>query len=77
MKFKPVFRWNGISIYRLFRIIGIRGSVGDGSGGYSWKLSFALSTRPRICVMRSYCAWVIYIIFIRIGFQKSYGGIHV
>lgn len=75
MKLNFVFRWDGVSIYRLLRVMGIRGTLGD-AGGYSWKLSLALTTRPSFKVIRSYCAAVIYIGFLRIGYQRSYGGIH-
>lgn len=76
MKFKAVLTWDEVSIYRLFRIMGTRGIVGDGTG-YSWKLAFAITTRPKVCIIRSYHAWVVYFIFLRISYHRSYGGMYV
>lgn len=76
MKIKPVFRWDEVSLYRLFRLMWTRGKVGDGRG-YSCKLSFALSTRPSVQLIRAPRRWVLYLIFLRIAFQRDFGGIHV
>lgn len=77
MKLKLVMRWDEVSIYRLFRIMGTRGSVGDGNG-YSWKLGVALITTPSFQLIRSpKSSWVWHFAFFRISYHRAYGGIFV
>lgn len=74
MKFQPVFRKDG-RLIRLFRVMWIRGHVGDGVG-YSVKLSIGLY--PRLLKFeRGWEEWRLWIAGLRIHAQRSYGGIHV
>ena len=75
MKIKLVMRWDEVSIYRLFRLMGNNGVVGN---GYSWKLGFALTTRPSFRFIQSpKFSWVIYFLIFRISYHRAYGGIFV
>lgn len=48
-------------IYRICRVVGVKGNIGDGQG-YSWKLSFSVKKQwPFLCIK----------------LHKSYGGIYV
>jgi hypothetical protein len=74
------FRWVGKldiqgRILRLFRVMWIRGTVGDGHG-YSAKLSLAL--RPALFGFhREWQQFFVTVLGVRVHFQRSYGGIHV
>jgi len=76
MKVKPVFRMAGTDwLFRLFRVTWTRGTVGDGTG-YSCKLSLGLY--PRIAgFIRGWNEWRLYVLGLRIHFQRDFGGIHV
>jgi hypothetical protein len=79
MKFKLVMRLDRRNrIYRLFRVMWIRGRVGDGKG-YSVKFSVALEPRI-VSVRRNAIHWpdvIVTILGVRIHYQRSYGGLHV
>lgn len=74
MKLKGVFKRDR-QLFRLFRLLWVRGQVGDGKG-YSKALSFALC--PKLFTWkRGENSWILYIFGVRIHSQKSKGGIHV
>lgn len=76
MKFKWVGSWDSQSRnLRLFRVMWVRGRVGDGKG-YSVKLSVAL--RPTLfAVRREFEALRVTLLGVRVHYQRSYGGLHV
>lgn len=76
MKAKWIMTADGTQrIIRLARVVWTNGTVGDGSGGYSVKLTFALA--PRLFrFSRQYDGWFLTIAGIRIHYARSYGGIY-
>jgi len=83
MRFKAVFRRDGIQgIYRLFRLVWVRGRPGfpapgkAHSLGYSAKLSFALSKKP-FGWSRTGNNWKLHVLFVRVHYCRSYAGVMV
>lgn len=61
-------------IVRLFRVIGTVGTVGDGKG-YSTKFSVGLA--PVLFGLdREYQGWTLFVLGVRLHWQRAYGGIH-
>lgn len=77
MTFKSVFTWDRQRLkVRLFRLLWIVGTVGDGSDGYSNKLSVAIC--PAILGFeRGYNEWRLSVLGLQIHRVRSYGGIIV
>lgn len=75
MQIKFVNRYSPTErIYRLFRIMWVRGTVGDGRG-YSAKLTFAIT--PDLFRFRFLGADLYLVfLFVRIHYERSYGGTH-
>lgn len=76
LRFKPVMRWDRRErVYRLFRIMWVHGRVGDGNGGYSAKLSAALT--PRVVGFRRGSMhrpdWTVIVLGLRFHYQRAYG----
>lgn len=69
-------RWDSTQkLFRLARFVWQRGTVGDGSGGYSAKFTVGLT--PRLfCFGREYAGWRLALCGLRLGYQRSYGGIY-
>lgn len=74
MKLKLVFRRDRWLI-RIVRVMWIRGTVGDGLG-YSAKLSLGLYPRW-FAFVRGSNEWRLYLLGLRLHFERAYGGIHV
>lgn len=75
MRVKSVFRKaSDERLIRLFRLMWIRGTVGDGKG-YSAMLSFGLSPRL-IAFQKGWHEFRVWLLGVRIHYQRSYGGIH-
>ena len=80
MRCKWIFR-RDCRLVRICRIMWDRGTVGDGKG-YSAKLTLGLYPRlwgwrhgrPYACPGSE---WMLYFLFLRIHYQRAYGGIYV
>lgn len=80
VRFKWVLTWSPPERKaRLFRIMWMRGRVGDGNGGYSAKLSLAICLRPSniLNFSRGPFEWRLSLLGLHVHLQKAYGGIHV
>lgn len=76
LRLKTVFRRDEIQChFRLFRVLWERGEVGFGNGGYSAKLSVALTPRLWRFSRNESHDLLITILGLRIGYTRSYGGI--
>ena len=76
MKIKRVTRYDPTQRkFRLFRLLWVRGTVGDGSGGYSAKLAIAL--RPVLFRWQTDVAgeWRLVLLGLDIHHRRSYGGV--
>jgi hypothetical protein len=60
-------------LLRLARFTWTRGQVGDGQG-YSAKFTVGLCLRL-FCFGRTYAGWRLALCGLRLGYQRSYGGI--
>lgn len=77
MKLKTVFTWDPKHIkVRLFRLLWQHGVVGDGSGGYSAKLSINI-VPVLLGFEREYFGWRLTILGLQFHHLKAYGGIIV
>ena len=75
LRLKTVFRRDEIQRhFRLFRVLWERGEVGAPGGGYSAKLSVAL-TPVLWNFSRDTHDWRVTVLGVRIGYTRSYGGI--
>lgn len=74
MRMKLVCTRDG-RLIRLVRVMWIRGIVGDGVG-YSAKLSLGLYPRW-FTFVRGSNEWRLYLLGLRLHFERAYGGIHV
>lgn len=75
MSIRAICRIDGIQgFYRLFRIVWVRGTVGDGNG-YSAKLSVALDSKILGWNKDADTDWCITFLGIRLHYCRSYGGI--
>lgn len=75
MKFKKVFTRDGRYV-RLFRVMWIRGTVGDGKG---FSCSFSVGLFPRVFRWERKRAdeWRLWFFGLRLHFQRSFGGFFV
>lgn len=75
LRFKPVMRYDDdLRWFRLFRIMWERGTVGDGSKGYSVKVTLALV--PHLFRWaREWDGWAISFLGLRVHHKRSYGGV--
>lgn len=76
LRLKTVFRRDEIQRhFRLFRVLWERGEVGFGNGGYSAKLSVALTPRLWGFSRNESHDLLITVLGLRVGYTRSYGGI--
>jgi len=78
MKFKKVCTRDG-GLIRLFRVMWIRGTVGDGKG---YSCSFSVGLFPKVFRWEHGSTvladeWRLWFCGLRLHFQRSFGGIHV
>lgn len=65
----------GDGVFRVCRFLWTRGKVGDGKG-YSAKFSVGLERRL-IGFERGYAEWHLWLVGIRLHYQRAYGGVIV
>ncbi len=74
MKVKKVLRKDG-RLIRIFRVMWIRGTVGDGKG-YSCCFSVGLFPEAFRWEHKSADEWRLWLCGLRLHFQRSFGGRH-
>ncbi len=74
MKFKKVCTRDG-RLIRLFRVMWIRGTVGDGKG---FSCRFSVAVFPKVFGWEHRPnEWMLLFCGVRLHFQRSFGGFHV
>lgn len=78
LRFKPVLRIDhgGQLLFRICRIMWQQGKGYGGNGSYSAKLSLAIGRRP-FSFRRDLYEWDVCLLWVRIHYLRSYGGIFV